>query len=427
MNAERRQNLFLAACVITALAPFLYNLSYSRSVGQTDLVPVITAAHLFNAGEYTAIYDHVPYENTTPEAWIQVEKSLPNGTWQTVYPYTPAYLMPFALLVRLFEYMTVVQIVFLLNLAIVGAGAVLAARRLSDRPLIQGLVIWFICSSTAAGAPVKLGQNFLICAAALYGFTSTYLSGRSRAWTVLWFLIAAAAKPWAAAFLMLPFLRRDYKNTALFAGSLVAFVLAQYVWNPELFRGYIHITRSHTALTILASNNHSLSAGLTRLLTPGWPAFNTYANAGAEMLALKLVRYALILPVVAAGWITRHDRIRVQATVTVIFLLGNVFWDFYGLLLMPFFLLTALESKRRVTAIVWWLAGFATLWIWHAHVYEAAARHLVYRMELRNVEILVALYTLVPAGLYLSMFAEQCRRTEVFSQGWFERLFVFRS
>ncbi len=425
MSAQFRQNAFLLACVLTALAPFLYNLSYSRSVGQTDLVPVITAAHLFNAGEYAAIYDHAPYENTTPEAWIAVEKTLPNGTWQTVYPYTPAYLLPFALLVRLFEYMTVVQIVFLLNLAIVGAGAVLAARRLSDRPLVQGLVIWFICSSTAAGAPVKLGQNFLICAAALYGFTTAYLNDR-RGRAVLWFLIAAAAKPWAAAFLMLPFLRRDYKSTALFAGTLCAFVGAQYLWNPELFHGYIHITRSHTALSILAANNHSLSAGLTRLLTPGWPAFNTYANAGAEMLATKLIRYALILPVIAAGWIARHDRIRVQATVTVIFLLGNVFWDFYGLLLMPFFLLTALETRHRGAAVLWWLLGFATLWIWHAHIYEAAARHLVYRMELRSVEIIVALYSLLPAALYLGMFVEQCRRNDVFSRGWLQRLFVLR-
>lgn len=417
--------LLLIACGLIALSAITHRFSTTFMGGQPDFIPVYVAAQLYNDGDIEAIYDHTPYGTHKAEEWVAMESQAPNGNWQTVYPYTPVYLLPVAVLVKFVSYHTAVIVLYTFNAALVLALSVGLALTLPLPHLTAraGLVI-FLCTAHAAVNVLWLGQNFMICLLGLALFGRDYMQGHNRR-AVLWFLLANVSKPWAAAFLMLPFLRRDYKSTALYGCALILFFAAQYVWQPELVRGYIDITRSHTGITILAANNHSLSAGLTRLLVPGWTAFYDWTNAGDEFLKAKMIRYALIPPVVLVGWITRDDRLRAHATVLTLFLLGNVFWDFYGLLMLPFVMATILETERRTYRWLLLAAVFIMYWLSHIVVYQIAAETLLSRVSLRQAEVTVALYSLVPAALYGYSFVHHLRRSGELK--WRERLFDFRS
>ncbi len=417
--------ILLIACGLIALSAITHRFATTFMGGQPDFIPVYVAAQLYNRGDIAAIYDHTPYGTHKADEWVEVESQVPNGNWQTVYPYAPVYLLPVAALVQFVSYHTAVIVLYSFNAALVlGLSVGLALYLPLPNITARAALVIFLCTAHAAVNVLWLGQNFMVCLLGLALFGRDYLHGQT--WrAALWFLLANVSKPWAAAFLLLPFLRRDYKSTALYGGALLFFFGVQYLWQPELVQGYIEITRSHTGITILAANNHSLSAGLTRLLVPGWTAFYDWTNAGAEFFSAKFIRYALIPPVVLVGWITRDDRLRAHATVLTLFLLGNVFWDFYGLLMLPFVMYTIVETRQPAYRVLLLIGVFITYWLSHIVVYQIAAETLLSRVSLRQAEVTVALYSLVPAALYGFSFVHHIRRSGKLN--WRERLFDFRS
>src|SRR5690349_3332496 len=124
--ASRVAILFLVAVLmffsqtvgLLLLVPSLWRQDLIR-FAQTDLIPVIVAAQLYNQGNKAAIYGHNPYVGLYHPDWVAVEEALPTERLgETDYPYAPIYLLPFTWLVRVLEYYQLVAVVAVLNLII---------------------------------------------------------------------------------------------------------------------------------------------------------------------------------------------------------------------------------------------------------------------------------------------------------------------
>jgi hypothetical protein len=199
-----------------------------------------------------------------------------------------------------------------------------------------------------------------------------------------------------------------------------------------------------------------------------------------------LLRFGLALGAALLGWVARSDALKAQSVLVAFFLLANVYWNFYGLMLVPLVLSTLLALKPAVGAPKGWryaiggvyvlavvlgssyrpsplgdppvadtitslalllLAALVAAAAFPGHRLEAlllafgllvthnvSQRHLYYVVDYvmagtvpdGGVSLASAFSTCIPSALYLSCFALQCRREGVPGSDWRRRLASFR-
>jgi hypothetical protein len=282
----------------------------------------------------------------------------------TAYPYAPLYLLPFTWLVVAVEYYNLVSIMAVFNVLI----AMMLLSYLAVRITIDWLVrIAIVCTFAMAHAvevPIFLGQNFLINLLFTAGFVIFDLQ-RRRALAIICFMLASITKPWGVLLVLIPFFKRDYRTVSLALLSVVILFGAQYLWEPDLVRGYIDQTRRHQSVSILAHNNVSFAAALHRLSLVGngstWQSWQRWNHSGEAPFGF--FRYGLALSVILIGWIAKSDSLKVQSALVATFLLANVYWDFYAVLLVPLVLSTLLSLKTTTEESIARGYGIASVYI----------------------------------------------------------------
>lgn len=322
---------------------------------QIDFVPVIVAAKLYDKGKIDAIYSFHPDASERHPDWRAEERALPTDVSGTAYPYTPAYLLPFSWLVRVLKYRDLVDAMAVLNVLLAACMvSVLAVRITDDFPLQLAITCTFALAQ-AVEVPILLGQNFLLTLLFTAGFVIFDLE-RRRGLATLCFVLAATTKPWAAMLIAMPFLRRDYRMVSLATLSLVLLFGAQYAWNPELTRGYFEQAGVLGSMNLIAHNNMSLSAAMDRLSLSvagePWYAWEKWRDVGKA--PLPFLRYGLGAGALLVGWIARSEVLKAQSVLIAMFLVSNVYWDFYALMLAPLVLSTILWLQpARESSPVW--------------------------------------------------------------------------
>lgn len=422
-----RRSWFLALLATLVAGAHALNFNLRGDFAQTDFAPVYVAARLYNSGQSAAVYAIKPYTADRPAAWAEIEESLPNGGFGTVFPYSPAYLLAIAPLVGALPYERCVALWFGINLLL----AVYLSLRLALlfphpkwRPLV---LILAVASSNALQAPLGLGQNFLLC---LFGIVCFLDAWRRQAWLWLAFayLLACACKPWAFLLIGLPILERDWKRFLLLAASGLVFVGLQHLTLSELWSGYLRITAEHTQIGILAYNNYSLSAALRRLTMPDWSQYALWKDAGAEPIALSLLRGLLLLPVMFAGWLSRRRLFHLHCAATTVFLLGNVYWDYYALMNLPFALFHFLNQKYRWPERT--LVGILIVTVFippHSFLYELISIHGPSFLSFSAMEKTAALVSATPSLLILWVYLRDWQLNENPISDWRRRLLDFGS
>lgn len=320
---------------------------------QTDLVPVIVAAKLYDKEKIDAIYSYDP-DSIDPD-WLAEERALPSDVSGTAYPYTPVYLLPFSWLVRALQYRDIVDAMAVLNVLLAISMVSYLAVRITDRFPLQLAITCTFALAQAVEVPILLGQNFLVTLLFTAGFVIFDLD-RRRGLAVMCLVLAAITKPWAPMLMVIPLLRRDYRMASLATFSLIMLFSAQYAWNPELTRGYLELVGVVGSIDIIAHNNMSLSAAMHRLslIVAGDPWHSWEQWRHVENAPWPALRYGLGAGALLVGWIARGDVLKAQSVLIAMFLVASVYWDFYALMLVPLVLSTILSFEpTRESSPVW--------------------------------------------------------------------------
>jgi len=313
---------------------------------QTDLVPVIVAAKLYDEQKIDAIYSYEQDASESHPDWLAEERALPSDVSETGYPYTPAYLLPFSWLVRVLKYHDIVDAMAVMNVLLAVSIVSYLAVRITDGFPLQLAITCTFALAQAVEVPIFLGQNFFINLLFTAGFVIFDLD-RRRALAALCLVLAAITKPWAPMLIAIPLLRRDYRMASLATFSLIVLIAAQYAWNPELTRGYFEVVGLVGSINIVAHNNMSFAAALHRLslLVAGDPWYAWEQWRHVEKAPLPLLRYGLGAGALLVGWIARSEVLKTQSVLIALFLVANIYWDFYALMLAPLVLSTILSLR----------------------------------------------------------------------------------
>ena len=403
VGGKKFQELMLCLfAAIAALTPvYLQRQSdLGRQMGQIDFYPTFIGGKLYLENKKDAIYGNVPYGRIRHPDWIKHEMQLPDGHSDTVFPYTPAYLLAFVPLVKLMDYPSLINAFLAMNFMLFAFLAARVAAGLSAPFPVRILVACLICQSFIGITIMELGQNFLLCGLFLWLHVGSVI--KKKAFQAALFLaLAAACKPWAVLFGIVPFFRRNMRMTFIVGLGLLVFFAAQALFEPQLTLGYFLLTLKHSSISILATNNVSLSAAIHRLLMDHWFVWATWQHAGAAPLAAYAIKAALAAMVLAIGWRDRRPSVQALGILTAIFLVMNVFWDYYLALFLPFTASALFPWNRRKLPLA--ALAVMTLFFSQAQAYPFLY-WLVYRHFPAHVETLIAGQTLLPALLALSVF-----------------------
>jgi hypothetical protein len=109
----------------------------------------------------------------------------------------------------------------------------------------------------------------------------------------------------------------------------------------------------------------SVSAALHRLWLLGdgssWQGWQKWSHAGDA--PITVVRYGLAFAVIVIGWIAKSERLKVQSILVGLFLVANVYWDFYALILVPLVLSTLLGQDPTTKGSAGWRYGVTAVYI----------------------------------------------------------------
>ncbi|MEQ9364722.1 MAG: glycosyltransferase family 87 protein, partial [Leptospirales bacterium] len=353
----------LALCSLVALASLLghsrmHEIQHGTFTGQVDFSPVYIAAKLLLAGERGSIYGNDPYGADRDLKWIQQEQALTGGHYDTVFSYMPAYLIPILPFAHAFEYKTCVRILTAINIALAAVLCGYLALQNRFRFYFQLLLAGALSNAHVVTEAIDLGQNMLIAGVFIYLFFRAV--DRKQRWlAILFFLVAAVSKPWAFLFAGYALVRRDYWLVVYLITSLAAVVAVQALWDPALFAGYLKISIAHSKIAVLAHNNIALTAGIHRLLLDDWISYVGWFDAGGTPFFLLPLKLTLAASAVLVGYLSEDINIKIRSVLVAVFVMLNVFWDFYLILFLPFFLKDLFPfSKKRIVPLILGFASF---------------------------------------------------------------------
>lgn len=261
--------VFCAVCLLVIWYGFF--LSNARYY---DLVPTYFAAELWLDGQAQAVYQ--------PEIWPALDQGDP--AWRSTitkhgypgfknsYVYHPFYLalwLPIAGLLPLHLFNALFVLLNAAALAFIVADVLERIGRRSAGLQVPATLL--LGCTYPVTYSVQLGQNVLIClAAVLIAFRALEADRKSAAYPLL--LLTAAAKPWFILLLgVLPFMGRW--RDALFLGALygAAFIALPLVSLPgPMISDWTAVLDRLPDVSILAYNNVSIRAFIHRALDPNW-------------------------------------------------------------------------------------------------------------------------------------------------------------
>ncbi len=344
---KRREFLFFFCLSLLAGLPALYEIMVMPTPkAQTDLYPMIVAARLYQAEKYEGVYANEPFGGYRHPDWVREEQKIPLGSWRTVFPYMPVYMLPFVVLERNF---TVLQLALgwaVLNALIMTAFVASIGAGLRAPVLVKGLITCLMAYANITWFPVHFGNNILLCVTSLWFFVGFYIRGR-LAPAVLFYVLATLMKPWAVLFGLLPLFRLDWRACFTMGFAYVGVLAAHALWNFDLLMGYFELTLAHAKMGVVHYANYSPSAALERFNMGYWFHYAGGAASPPISARVRAVAYLGVLAVVIVGFRSRRTGTKLWCTIMAIFLAANVFWNHYVALFLPVFAPALLGLRRE--------------------------------------------------------------------------------
>lgn len=357
------KTLSLILCSLVALVSLsihsrLDEIQHGNITGQVDFSPVYIAAKLFLDGDKDSVYGNDPYGSARDLKWMEQEKNLPAGHFDTVFSYMPVYLVPLLPFAYAFDYETCVRILTAINIGLAAFLCGFLAIQNGYRFYFQLIIAGLLAHAHVITEIIDLGQNMLIAGAFIYLFLKA-VDRNQRGFAVLFFLIAAISKPWAFLFAGYPLVRRDLWLVGYLMLSLAAIVGVQAVWDPGLFAGYLEISVAHSRIAVLAHNNIAFTAGIHRLLLDDWISYVGWFDAGGAPFFLLPMKLILAASAVLVGFLSKNDRVQLRSVLVAVFIMLNVFWDFYLILFLPILMQDLFPlSKKKIPLLLLGLICF---------------------------------------------------------------------
>ncbi len=377
MNSKRL-SLFLCGLVALASLATHWQLEKTRRgvmPGQVDFSPSYISAKLLLAGERQSVYGNEPYGSDRDLNWMAEERALPEGHYDTVFSYMPAYLIPMLPLAYAFDYLTIIRLLGALNIGLAALLCASLAVRFTDRPHWQLLLAGLLAHAHVITETIDLGQNMLLAGGFIYLFFEAV--DRNRTWAaILFFLLAAISKPWAFLFGGYALVHRKYLMVVYLGASLAIIIGVQALLEPELFAGYLELSSAHSKIAVLAHNNVAFTAGLHRLLLDDWIQYVGWFDAGAAPFFLLPLKLALASLTVFVGWRTDDAKVKRRSVLVAVFVMLNVYWDYYMVLFLPLLLADLRPfSKNKIPllalgAITFFWSQIALYPFFHAYFYR---------------------------------------------------------
>ncbi|MCR9144240.1 MAG: DUF2029 domain-containing protein [bacterium] len=353
----------LLLCSLVALVSIMgqcrmHEIQHGTFTGQVDFSPVYIATKLMLAGERASIYGNDPYGAHRDLKWMKEEQALPDGHYDTVFSYMPVYLIPILPFAYAFDYKSCVRVLTAINIALAALLCGYLALQNRFRFILQLLLAGLLAHAHVITETINLGQNMLIAGAFIYLFLRA-VDRNQRGLAILFFLIVAVSKPWAFLFAGYALVRRDFKLVFYLGGSLGLLIAAQALWDPALFAGYLEITLAHSKIAVLAHNNIAFTAGIHRLMLDDWISYVGWFDAGSTPFFLLPLKMSLAALAVLVGFLSPHRGVKTRSVMVAVFVMLNVFWDFYLILFLPFFMQDLFPfSKKKIPLLLLGVASF---------------------------------------------------------------------
>lgn len=357
------------AAVFVGLIPLLVLLWTSMSYldvsnFSVDVKPTYVAAKLLLRGESEAVYH--------PHNWVSAKTAHP--LWQaevqrlgeplenTSFVYNPVYLWAATPLAAWLTLSQFISLVLLLNVAFVivlgfQVSGLVGIADFTERVLLTVLV----AASFPVAYAVTLGQNIVpALALILVGFRSMSQPGARRAVGIASLLAAVACKPWLVLVLPVVGLVHGLRAFGMVAAAYgTVFVVVPYAFAPALMAAHHQVIANMTDALIVAGNNLSARALLTRLAHPEWLSVFArwfYAGTPPEIRSLELL---IVVPLSAAFawalWRTRRTatlEAQLASTLCIMLITLSVCWSHYLVMTIPAAALALLgRSDRWHTAV----------------------------------------------------------------------------
>lgn len=333
-----------------------------------DLYPSWIAAHLWERGEYAAIYHAAPnIAGREHPAWAALmdEAGLPRQDG-TAFTYSPLYLWLFGPLLRMVD-------LHAASLGMVALNALALAVVAGESARLAGLRAGWRASSIALAlalsfpvvAGMWLGQNTLPCLAlALLGWRGLERGGRvgTGAGLGAWWL-AALMKPWFILIFGVLALMGRWRQLGLglVGAALLLVGVPALLAPPALLAGYAQMTRGLPDVLFLAWNNVSLRAHLSRLARPDWGRYIRDWTPFEVTPAVRALEAGLLLAAAAAIllWLRARpaERHRLALLLFAALLPLGVVWTHYLVFAIPLVVVTALDPALPRAARAVGLAG----------------------------------------------------------------------
>jgi O-antigen ligase len=301
-----------------------------------DLYPTWISAKLYVEGNKDSIYSNSAYGTERSKIWIEKEKEiLTHGSDETNFVYFPTYIYPFAILSTILSYSIFKLLFLILNVILISYLISSYLIKLNMNIFLKYIIISIILISDPVRDILKFGQNVPLLLVFLR-FYYINISKNRFYLSIFDFIILCTIKPWAIIFGILPLVKRNWKIVFGLSISLIIYLLFQFIFENQLFIGFIDSLEKHSKINILAINNISIYAFLIRLL---------YLNPGSQNILTSwetldinegfLVKFFILyifISISFIAFISKSKKLQHIVFNFTPFLLNNIFWNHYLLL-----------------------------------------------------------------------------------------------
>ncbi len=307
-----------------------------------DLYPTWISAKLYVEDNKESIYSNSAYGNERSKIWIEKEKEiLTHDSDETNFVYFPTYIYPFAILTSFISYSIFKVLFLLLNILLISYLISSYLNKIKINIFLKYIIVSIILISDPVRDILKFGQNVPL----LFVFLRFYYINISKNrfyLSIFDFIIICTIKPWAIIFGILPLLKRKWKFFFGLSFSIIIYLLFQYIFENQLFIGFLDSLEKHSKINILAINNISIYAFLIRLLYLNPNSQNILTSWETldinEGILVKFFILYLFISICLIAYISKSKKIQHVVFTFTPFLLNNIFWNHYLLLYIREFL-----------------------------------------------------------------------------------------
>lgn len=329
-----------------------------------DGYPTLIASRLWLEGHWQSIY----HDELWPPAFGNPEwkrhlvelKIMSGGTGFVYHPIYLFALAPFVGWMNYDQFILVWNVICALSFGLVLAESARIARL--DRISNWTLLAFIACASFPVLYAASLGQNIVPALALLLAANHLAERGSHSAWPVL--ALAISAKAWTAPIAALMLARQFVSGKRSFAAwgfGILLGLLVGVPWlvAPELLSHYARIAERLSESSVLAYNNVSVRALITRLIEINWTQESHHWIPRVAVKEIRILEILIIAPVfllLVLITLRRRPPFSAQFVAACAFstLLPGISWTHYFVMIMPaiIYLFGAGNQALRLTAII---------------------------------------------------------------------------